>query len=66
MEPGHRAAIGLPLAADIGPGGGVNGVAFSSDSKFLATADADGTVRLWNPAIGRAIGRPLPPISDTA
>ena len=59
-NPATGQAIGLPLAADIGPGGGVNGVAFSSDSKFLATADADGTVRLWNPAIGRAIGRPLP------
>jgi WD40 repeat protein len=37
----------------------VNGVAFSPDGKLLATADADGTVRLWNPATGHAIGSPL-------
>ena len=29
-------------------------MAFSPDGKLLATADADGTVRLWNPASGQA------------
>ena len=37
----------------------MNGVAFSPDGKLLATADADGTVRLWNPATGHAVGPPL-------
>ena len=34
-------------------------VAFSPGGKLLASADADGTVRLWNPATGRAVGTPL-------
>jgi WD40 repeat protein/DNA-binding XRE family transcriptional regulator len=37
----------------------VRAVAFSPSSKLLATAGADGTVRLWNPATGRAVGKPL-------
>ena len=38
----------------------MNGVAFSPDGKLLASADADGTVRLWNPATGQPVGTPLP------
>jgi WD40 repeat protein/transcriptional regulator with XRE-family HTH domain len=34
-------------------------VAFSPDGKLLATADSEGTVRLWNPATARAVGKPL-------
>ena len=34
-------------------------VAFSRSGKLLATAGADGTVRLWNPATGHAVGAPI-------
>jgi WD40 repeat protein len=38
---------------------GVNAVAFSPAGRLLATAAANGYVRLWNPATGTAVGRPM-------
>ncbi|MGN6177040.1 MAG: WD40 repeat domain-containing protein, partial [Streptosporangiaceae bacterium] len=37
----------------------VHAVAFSPGGTLLATAGGDGTVRLWNPATGRAVGKTL-------
>ena len=37
----------------------VHGVAFSLNGRLLASADADGTVRLWNPATSHGVGAPL-------
>ncbi len=49
-----RKPIGAPVG---GVNGGADAAAFSPDGSILATAGADGTVRLWS--IARIIGRPV-------
>ena len=44
--------MGKPIPATTSS---VSGVPFSPDGPLLATADGNGTVRLWNPATGRLI-----------
>ena len=58
--------LGGVVAADEEPVGtlpavtsGVNAVAFSPDRVLLATANTDGTVRLWNPSTGQPVAPPL-------
>ena len=37
----------------------MNAVAFSPDGHLLASADADGTIRIWNPVTGQSAGAAL-------
>ena len=50
---------GILPAAPPSTNGGVSAVAFSPNGKLLASADSDGTVRLWNPVTGQAARAPL-------
>jgi uncharacterized delta-60 repeat protein len=66
LDPGSQAryavlaAARLPGIAALTRGGpSVNAVTYSPDGKILAAGDGDGTVRLWDVATRRQIGRPL-------
>jgi WD40 repeat protein len=45
-NPATEQGVGVPLPAGTSSGS-VSGMAFSPDGKLLATADTDGTVRMW-------------------
>ena len=58
MGPGRGDPIGKPLTGDED---GVQSVAFGvvDGRTVLASGDWDGKVRMWDPATGTQMGRPL-------
>ena len=61
IAPGDPAGIMLACSPLIGHTGPINLVAFSPDGRFLATASADGRVRLWDTGSWRQAGPDLSP-----
>ena len=61
VAPGDPAGIVLACSPLIGHTGPINLVAFSPDGRFLATASADGRVRLWDNGSWRQAGPDLSP-----
>jgi WD40 repeat protein len=61
VAPGDPAGIMLACSPLIGHSGPITRVAFSHDGKFLATASADGRVRLWDTGSWRQAGPDLSP-----
>jgi WD40 repeat protein/tRNA A-37 threonylcarbamoyl transferase component Bud32 len=61
VAPGDPAGIILACSPLIGHSGPITRVAFSRDGKFLATASADGRVRLWDTGSWRQAGPDLSP-----
>jgi len=61
IAPGDPAGIALACSPLIGHTGPITLVAFSPDGRFLATASADGRVRLWDTGSWRQAGPDLSP-----
>jgi len=61
VAPGDPAGIMLACSPLIGHTGPITRVAFSPDGKLLATASADGRVRLWDTGSWRQAGPDLSP-----
>jgi WD40 repeat protein len=60
----YRLTTNRPIGSPIVVAGGANGLAFNAAGTVLATADGDGTARLWDVATGREIGSPMPASSS--
>jgi WD40 repeat protein len=61
IAPGDPVGIMLACSPLIGHTGPINLVAFSPDGRFLATASADGRVRVWETGTWRQAGPDLSP-----
>ena len=56
----ERASGASRPGAFVGPGSPVYAAAFDPTAHWVATADLDGTVRLWDVGTCRPLGRPIP------
>jgi WD40 repeat protein len=53
----YDTATGKPVAEHPGHDGGVEAVGFAADGRTVFTSGWDATVRRWDPATGRELGR---------
>jgi WD40 repeat protein len=52
-------ATGQPRGSPLLPGGPVQSLAFSPDSRLVAIGNANGELQIWETATGKAVSRPL-------